>query len=181
MVQAKSLLSVSIHTQRLVLHPVSDRHKFEIYMTFDEEITRYMHPKPPEKLEDTLEFIKTVRADMEIGKCLNMVILDTVTQEFYGCAGLHNVDTRTPEFGIWIKKYAHGHGFGREAVDGLMTWANENLDYDWLVYPVDRRNAASRKIPEKFGGIIAGRYETVSLDGIWLDIVEYRILRSSLV
>lgn len=138
-----------------------------------------MHPKPPEKIEDTLEFIHTVRTDMECGKCLNMVILDAGSSEFYGCASLHNADTRTPEFGLWVKKYAHGNGYGREAIRGLIAWADENLVYDWLVYPVDRRNTPSRKIPENLGGIIAGTYETRSSDGAWLDIVEYRIFRGS--
>ncbi len=43
-----------------------------------------------------------------------MVILDRETGRFLGCAGLHELEAARPELGVWLKKSAHGNGFGRE-------------------------------------------------------------------
>jgi RimJ/RimL family protein N-acetyltransferase len=94
---------------------------------------------------------------------------------------LHHIDTRTPELGIWVKKAAHGHGYGREAITGLTGWAMQNLDFDYLVYPVDRRNLPSRRIPEALGGVIEAEYTMTNASGNLLEILEYRIHRSTLV
>jgi hypothetical protein len=54
-------------------------------------------------------------------------------------------------------------------------WAMVNLDFDYLIYPVDRRNLPSRKIPESLGGSIKAEYEKTNASGAVLDILEYRI------
>jgi ribosomal-protein-alanine N-acetyltransferase len=60
-------------------------------------------------------------------------------------------------------------------VSALARWAFENLDVRYLIYPVDRRNTASRRIPESLGGIIEAEYEKTNESGRVLDEVEYRI------
>ena len=37
---------------------------------------------------------------------------------------------------------------GKEAITALKHWADANLRYEYLAHPVDRRNGASRRIPE---------------------------------
>ena len=58
------------------------------------------------------------------------------------------------EPGIWLKKDAHGKRYGREAIRIVSNRAVDNLDFDYLVYPVDRDNIPSRKIPESMGGLV---------------------------
>jgi len=36
-----------------------------------------------------------------------MVITNKNEDEFIGCIGLHNINTLTPELGIWTKKLSH--------------------------------------------------------------------------
>ena len=43
------------------------------------------------------------------------------------------------------------------------------------MYPVDKKNISSRKIPESLGGIIETEYKTTNMAGKILDEVEYRI------
>ena len=95
--------------------------------------------------------------------------------EFLGCVGLHRPHTRFPELGIWLKKSAQGMGYGSEAIRALKDWADRNLDYVYLVYPVDRNNSASRRIPESLGGKPVASYEKMSMGGNRLDIIVYRI------
>ena len=87
----------------------------------------------------------------------------------------YRLTPKTPELGIWIKKSAHGHGYGKEAVVALKEWANENIEYEYILYPVVDENYASRRIPEFLGGKIAREYDKESMSGKKWHFIEYRI------
>jgi [ribosomal protein S5]-alanine N-acetyltransferase len=169
------LLKVVIETDRLRLVPTSPLYAEDIFREFTPEITTYMYPKSAKKIGETLEFINSSMQKMEKGEELQVAILDKQTGEFLGHAGLKNIHTDTPEPGVWIKKSAHGHRFGREAVAGLKDWADRNIKYRYLIYPVDKDNISSRKIPESLGGVIEAEYKKKNASGRILDMVEYRI------
>jgi len=38
-----------------------------------------------------------------------------------------------------------------EAIQTLISWAAEHIDFDYAIYPVDKANAPSRKIAESLG------------------------------
>ena len=59
----------------------------------------------------------------------------------------------------------------------LITWARNSLDFNYLVYPVDKRNIASKRIAELNGGKIKAEYKKVNLVGFELDEVEYWIYK----
>jgi len=59
----------------------------------------------------------------------------------------------------------------------LKAWADQNLEYDYIKYPVDKRNIASRKIPEALGGAIAGEKAKTSRSGRKLLTLEYHVPR----
>jgi len=169
------LLNIEIETERLRLMPVSEKYREDIFREFDKEITRYMYPKPAEKIEETDTFISSSQENLLKGKEIVFSILKKDSGEFLGTVGLHHIDTSHPEFGIWTKKSAHGNKYGREAVQGLKKWVDENVKYEYIVYPADKRNVASRKIAESIGGVIEDEYEKVGRGGQQLDEVEYRI------
>lgn len=105
-----------------------------------------------------------------------LVIVSKTTEEFLGNCGLHGQGkVRTPELGIWLKKNAHSKGYGQEAVRTLVKWSENNIDLDYFIYPVDRRNIPSRKIPESLGGQIFEDYKLKTPTGKILDLVVYRI------
>ncbi len=170
-----STLDVVIESERLRLVPASEEYAEAIFREFTPEIREFMFPKPPDEIEETLEFIRDSRRRMANREELNVAILLKTTAEFLGHGGLDHIDGETPELGIWIKKGAHGQRYGREAVTALTRWAFENLKVRYLTYPVDRRNAASRKIPESLGGVVEAEYEHTNMSGHVLDTVEYRI------
>jgi RimJ/RimL family protein N-acetyltransferase len=169
------LLKVIIETPRLKLVPTSLKYAPEIFKEFTPEITTYMYPKSAKEISETETFINTSVQNMEKREELQVVILDRQTGEFLGHAGLKNIHTDTPEPGLWIKKSAHGHKFGREAIAGLKKWADENIKYRYLIYPVDKRNIPSRKIPESLGGVVEDEYKKENVSGNILDMVEYHI------
>lgn len=170
------LRDTAIESARLRLAPTAEADAKNVFDTFTAEVTRYMFPKPAERIEDTLGFIRESRQATEAGANLQLTISSKATGEFLGCCGLHGHESvRTPELGVWIKLQAHGYGYGREAVLALVGWAVETLEVSGFVYPVDRRNAASRKIPEALGGEVVSTTMTTGQAGNPLELVTYHI------
>lgn len=176
-----NLSKVTITTDRLILVPISEDYAQEIFQEFTEEITRYMFPAAPKHIDDTLDFIRSSINKLHSGKELNMVILKKETGEYLGGCGIRDIQSKTPELGIWIKKSAHGNKYGFEAVAGLKQWIDDNLQYDYIRYAVDKKNIPSRKVAEALGGLVAKEYTKKSLGGIELDEVEYWIYRGKLL
>lgn len=173
-----NLLAVEITTSRLLLKPITLDYKEEIFSEFTEEITTYMYPRTPENIAETELFIRNSLEGLKNGKNLQLVVLSKSSKEFLGCTGLHNLDKR-PELGIWLKKSAHRQKYGLEAITAIKEWADKYLEYDYLLYPVDKENIASRRIPESLGGKVVRNYEKTNLSGKVLHLVEYRIFNKA--
>jgi len=172
----RTLKGLTINTERLSLIPTSFKFFDQIYAEFTSEITTYMYPAPY-KNEDVLAGYLNEGIDSQIkGKNIQLIITNKFTGEFYGRVFLQGIDSPTPEFGIWIKKSAHSKGYGREAVLGLKLWADDNLQFDYLLYPVDRRNTQSEKIALALGGALKREFTEVNDSGKLLEFKEYRIL-----
>lgn len=170
------LTSLRLEGKRIILRSIQESDSAEIFKEFTAEITRYMFPKPPEKIEETLSFISESRQGMRAGWDLVLAITKKEDGEFLGCCGFHGRGKiKTPELGIWLKKGAHGHRYGREAIRTLTAWAVKNIDFDYAIYPVDRANIASRKIPESLGGVIIEEKQVQAMNGHYLDEVVYKI------
>jgi [ribosomal protein S5]-alanine N-acetyltransferase len=174
--EPEDLFSIKIEGELIKLVIISNDHEEDIFQEFTDEITTYMFPSPAKDLDERRAFITGSRIAIAAGYNLQFVILAKATSEFLGCVGLHGENkVRTPEIGIWLKKGAHGNGYGREAVHLLVNWTRENIDIDYFIYPVDRRNIASRKIPESLGGKITKEFENITPTGKFLDMLVYRI------
>ena len=79
---------------------------------------------------------------------------------------------------IWLKKSVHGSGYGLEAVQALKAWLDESIDYEYILYPVDNKNIASRKIPETLGGVMDKKdYIFTKVDGTITIYTDYRIYK----
>ncbi len=167
--------SIWLESDRLILKPISLEYAEVIFQEFTAEVTRYMFPKPAEDIHETMQYIRNTIQRRQNGSELTLVITPKDTSEFLGVCALQQIDTDTPNFGIWIKTSAHGHGYGREAIHCLKDWADANLEYDYLLYPVDKRNIPSRKIPESLKGKPHREYTQINLSGNLLELVEYRI------
>ncbi|MBE9179212.1 GNAT family N-acetyltransferase [Oculatella sp. LEGE 06141] len=174
------LTEVKIQSDRLLLQPISLQYKEAIFTEFTAAITTYMHSSPPAHPAEAEFWINGALRQLKNGSDLSLAVLQNSTQTFLGCAGLHNIHHPAPELGIWIKQSAHGHHYGREAIAALKQWADEHLNYEYLLYPVDQNNIPSRKIPESLGGKVARHYTKTNMSGRQLAIVEYRIFSSTM-
>ncbi|GAA4414604.1 hypothetical protein GCM10023187_44290 [Nibrella viscosa] len=172
---AINLTNLVLETERMHLKSIQLSYVDDIFREFTPEVARYMYPRPATVRTETEAFILSSIQENRDQTSLTVVLTNKATGAFLGCAGLHKIDTPEPEFGIWLRRSAHGFGLGREAIHALKHWADETLDYDRLIYPADERNLPSRKIPESLGGKIARRYGSQSGLGMALHIVEYVI------
>ena len=164
-----------MESERLVLKPMSLDYVEETFKEFTPEITKYMNPRSPEKIDETREYYVSSIKKIEEGEKIEFNFFVKDTGEYIGNGGLSDIKTRTPELGVWIKKSAHGHKYGREAMVRLKQWADESLDYNYIKYPAVDENIASRKIPEFMGGVVEAEYDTVNQAGMKHHLVEYRI------
>jgi len=166
--------TVRIETPRLRLLPADLKYAEAIFRNFTSRITKYMHPKPAERREETMQFLESSLEDMSEGRNLQLIIVDKA-DEFVGCVGLHNLDTPRPELGIWIQEKMFGKGYGFEAVRAVANWAVKKGRWKVAQYPVDQRNSASRRIPERLNGRVVREYRSTNLSGFELDQREYEI------
>ncbi|MDZ8087498.1 MAG: GNAT family N-acetyltransferase [Nostoc sp. DedQUE12b] len=173
----ENLEKVSLESKRLILQTISLEHTEDVFREFTSEITIFMYPKPAQSLRETEKIIREMILQRENHTDLVLVILKKDGLEFLGICEVGAIDTQTPELGIWLKKSAHGHGFGREAIDALKDWVDKNLEYNYLSYPVDKRNIPSRKIAESLGGKVFREFQQINKSGDLLDEVEYRIYK----
>lgn len=171
----KFSFSKSLNTKRLLLRPVALSYAQVIFKEFTNEVTLFMYPVTPNKVSDTKQFIVETKQNFKQGKEVVCVILKKTNKEFLGCVGLHKINTKMPELGIWIKQSAHGHHYGREAVTAMKLWADVNIDYKYIKYPVVKQNIPSRKIPESLGGVVGKRYTKKMLSGKVYQMVDYYI------
>ncbi|HPM73843.1 MAG TPA: GNAT family N-acetyltransferase, partial [Spirochaetales bacterium] len=174
---ATGLFGVVIESERLL--QVAIRHDFDadIFREFTPAVATYMYPAPTCDRADTRAFVDSSIEGLQTGEQLQLVIVDKERGEFIGCSGLHGLGRSDPELGIWTKLSAHGQGYGREAVTAIVAWARSNASFERLVYPVDKRNVASRRIPESLDGVIAREFRQLNQAGFELDEVEYWITR----
>jgi len=176
------LTSLVIEGERVLLRAVDFPYAEAIFREFTDEITRYMIPKAADDISETEDFIRASRQGMKEQYDLALVILrkpeagTSEEEEFLGCCGLHGRrHGRTPELGIWLKKGAHRQGLGRETIVLLSQWALAHLDFDYLIYPVDRANTPSRRIPESMGGVIIEEARMPTMRGTELDEIVFQL------
>ncbi|WDV45715.1 GNAT family N-acetyltransferase [Clostridiaceae bacterium M8S5] len=170
-----NLKDVKIVSKRLIQVPINKSYAESLYKNFTDEVTKYMYPTPSENIEGVHAFISNATTKINNNTDLYLAILDNETNEHIGGSGLHHIGDKDPEIGIWLKKSAHGNGYGLEAVNAIIQWARENISFEYIKYPVDKRNIASKRIPELNNGKLVKEYDTTTDSGKTLHLVEYWI------
>ena len=168
------LSKVKIETERLLLVPVSREDSERVFSEYRDPVTFYMNNPPPESLESVETRMEGREKEMKEGILLFMAVLSKESGEFLGCFALEDLDKKVIEMGGWLKEGAQGKGFGKEAVAALKKWADENLEYDYAIWPCAKENTASCKLAESLGGKIAREYKKTNHTGDW-NYLEYQI------
>jgi len=167
------LCNLRIESENIKLVPMDEIYAEEIFVEFNEEVCKYMYPAPSKVIDETFAFIGSSRNKLVEGEDYTFVILKKEDESFIGCGGVHHLKNQHPEFGIWTKLSSHGNHFGFEAIKAAYEYFKPF--YDGFVYPVDKDNIASKKIPLKLGGVLNKRIDQLSGQGKILKIEEYLV------
>ena len=166
-----------IETERLNLVLIDLKYQDDIFREFTEEVAKYLTPKPTGNIADIVNFIESSRSETLNGKQLQMVAIEKKSGDFVACLGLHELNTKNLELGLWFKESAWGKGYGKESMLALKKWADANLDYDKIIYPVFKENLPSRKIAEFLGGKLEREFIGKNQRGEENEEVEYFIYK----
>ena len=173
------LSTVQIETERLRLVPTTRVYAEDIFSEYTDAVTKYMNYPPPNDFAVFAERVEQRENDLKAGKLLHVTVLSKDSDEFLGCFAVEDLDQPTPEMGGWFKESAQGKGYGKETVAALKQWADEYLEYEYLVWPAAKENVSSCKLAESLGGRIGREYEKTNHTGAHWEYVEYRIFRNA--
>ena len=174
------LSNIKIETPRLLLVSTLQKYAEQIFLEYREPVTTYMNYGPPKSLAALEERITQTETDMKAGLVVSLAVLLKESGEFLGRFVLEDIDQKNPEIGGWLKVSAHGHHYGQEAATALKNWADQNLSYEYLVWPCAALNTPSRKLAESLGGKVEKEYVKKTAQGKVLEYVEYWIARGQI-
>jgi RimJ/RimL family protein N-acetyltransferase len=168
------LSSTLLRTKRLILRAFNPTDAADSHAASTPTLTRYMTWDHAPSLEHFEKIWRTWLPTMVAGTDLSLGVRLASNHEFLGIVALHHIDALEPEVGIWIKEAMHRHGFGREAVAAIVSFA-ARLDKQAVLYPVVEQNLASRHLAECLGGRVIGKASLRKASGVELPEVIYRI------
>jgi len=142
-------------SQRLTLRPFTPEDAADVFAAITPALTRFLGWEAPASPAVFAEVWRDWLA-ADAATEFHFVVRSSQTEELFGLVGLHGIGDAEPELGVWIKESAHGHGYGREAVRAVVTWASQRLDIRMFAYPVAERNVASRRLAEALNGVVVG-------------------------
>jgi len=164
----------TLKTKRLVIQPFTNAYLEDYYQDFTDEITQYQYPDSFSDIESAHQLVSAFVADMERGEMLELVIL-TQDGAFLGSLEVFGLREQTPEIGLWLKKSAHGQGYGYEALNAVLQSLNETGKYLYYLYEADVRNTPSIRLAQKFQHQKDGYEEITTDSGKRLMLQTYRI------
>ncbi|HVJ33699.1 MAG TPA: GNAT family N-acetyltransferase [Terriglobia bacterium] len=154
-----------LRSPRLHLRPFTGSDAAAIFRCVTPSLTRFMAWEPPSSPQAFAAVWRHWLPAMELGTEIYLVVRrsegqrrgrEDGDQECLGLIGLHDIGSRRPELGLWIKETAQHQGYGREALTLVAGWASSNLAPEGFIYPVAEQNIPSRKLAEALGGQVTG-------------------------
>lgn len=162
-----------IKTNNLVLKLIHKKYIDEINLNFTKEVTKYMPFNPNGNRKEIEDFVENSLKNFNQKTDIVFVALES-NKIFIGCCGIHKINSKSVELGLWIKENSQSKGYGTEMINGLINFVEKNINIEYIIYPVDKENIRSRKIPEKLGFKEFKTYSKIKNGSTNLNIIEYR-------
>ncbi|MBC7498021.1 GNAT family N-acetyltransferase [Candidatus Gracilibacteria bacterium] len=151
------LTQSKIETDRCVLVPFSTDGRVDI-RELQEEFCKankdlWVGPFLP-SYEEEIIWLTGVEKDIANRELFENFILDKNTGSFIGCIGVNRPEEHRMNIGLWIRESEQGKGYGTEVYVAMLDWAREHTIYGHLKHSLTPENIGSRKLAERFGGIL---------------------------
>lgn len=155
---------IVLQSRRLQLSQFQIEDAPEVFGCITPAIAKFMPWEPPSWSEYLTRCERRVEA-AEPNK-FSFVIRRLDNGECLGMASFEDVDSVSPEVGLWIKESAHKQGFGGEVVAALVEWGHATFGKRSFTYPVAVQNTASRRIAEKLHGEVIDNRTNPKYDSV---------------
>lgn len=140
---------------------------------FTEDVTRYQLAEPFTHIRDAADYFHRCYEREQIGlSCVRLLVDDA--DRFIGSIEADGLWGDAPDLGIWIAKEYWGQGYAEEALSRFLAVLRE-YGYSRFRYETDKRNVASIRLAETFGGEPDTEETVVSASGKQLHLRLYRI------
>ena len=113
----------------------------------------YVSPILP-TYEQELEYVRTSEEKIARSEEFENFILDKTTNKLIWAGGIRVLESWKLNIGIWIREDEHWKWYASEVYSGLIEWARANTVHTFLKHSLNPENIGSRKLAEKFGGIL---------------------------
>lgn len=163
-----------LQTQRLRIVPFDMRYLEDYTAQFTEEITALQYPDPFPGTEEARAFLSEFLELMDAGEMLELMIL-TREGRFLGSFEVFGWKGDRAEIGLWLRKDAHGQGYGSEALGAVLEELRRQNRFTACLYEADRRNAASIALVRRFGGRETEVNRITTESGKELELITYEI------
>ena len=139
--------------ERIILRlPEVDDSQEMFELLQDDDILRYVNFTKPKSVEDCVEFIDYSLNEFAKGTEANYVIVNQ-GGKLLGVASLMRIDweNSNAELGIWLGKSFWGKGYNYEALNLLIDYAFNDLDFQYLIASVKTGNVRSFRTVQNLG------------------------------
>ena len=146
-----------VETLRCLLAPFSTDWRVDIHELAEEFCKSnkdlYVSPSLP-TYEEELEYVRKSEEKIARWEEFKNFILEKWTHRLLGCGGLRMLESWECNIGIWIREDIQGKWYASEVYEVLISWARTNTAHTFLVYSLNPLNIGSRKLAEKFWGML---------------------------
>lgn len=104
--------------------------------------------------EEEMEFVTNMTELVSRWEVFENFILEKWTNRLIGAIALNTPEEHRMNIWLWIRESDQGKWYGTETYTAMIDWAREHTVYDHLKHSLTPENMWSRKLAERFGGIL---------------------------
>lgn len=144
----------TLETDRLLLRELQDSDSTDLYEIFSsEKVTKYYGMFPVTSIEAVIHMINNFAEGFKEQRSIRWGIVEKSSGKVIGTCGFHNINKRhyRAEIGYELSDIYWNHGYMKEALQTIISFGFEEMNYkriEGLIYP---GNYSSRKSLEKLG------------------------------
>lgn len=170
-----------LRTERLDLIQLKESDAADLHkMRADVNIMRYIPRTLSEKVEDALALIRKSYELLEEGNHITWAIKFKGEEKLIGTIGYYRIqkENHRGEVGYILHPDFHGKGIMQEALEAVLNYGFNSINFHSIEAVIDPHNIASEKLLLRNNFIKEGYFkENTFFEGKYLDSVVYSLLR----
>ena len=168
-------------TQRLILRRIREIDYIDMYeYSADRDVTRYLTWQPHNSLSETKSYASDLQKRYNAGKFFDWGLVHKADGKFIGTCGLTtiNLNRNSCEVGYVLAKKYWGRGLMPEALELVMGFAFDYLEFDRIEARFLEGNMKSLRVMQKMGMVFDRvDYDLFTVGGESKDVHNYYITR----